>query len=128
MADPTWRSGRHRKDKDEDTEISLGPIGESAEARTASAESALTELEKSLKAKPKGLPAQQLFNLVRGALGSWRQRVSEQRWDDLTQEIGARVQDVDSSIANPKYMADMSLLLKLRERLVALQSALATVG
>jgi hypothetical protein len=128
MADPTWRSGRHRKDKDEDTEISLGPIGESAEARTALVESALLELEKSVKAKPAGLPAQQLFNLVRGALASWRARVNEQRWDDLTQEIGAMLQDVDTSMANPKYMADMSLLLELRERLVALQSALAPTG
>jgi hypothetical protein len=51
--------------------------------------------------------------------------VKQQGWYDLNQEIGAMVTDVDSAIENPKVMADLPLLMKSRERLVAVQGALA---
>ena len=38
------------------------------------------------------------------------------------------VTEVDSAIENPKVMADLPLLMKLRERLVVVQSALAAAG
>jgi hypothetical protein len=128
MAHPSGHSGRHRKDTEDDKEISLKPIGESATARTASVESALTAVGESLKATPKGVPAKNLFQRMRDALANWGELVDQQRWADLTQAIGAMLNDVDTTTANIGHMADLQLLGRLRERLQALQGAVATAG
>ena len=84
MADPRGLFGGSDEDKDDDKNISLKPLGETAAAGT-SVESALQDLEKSLKAKPKGIPAQQLFKQARDALALWRTRVNQQGWYDLNE-------------------------------------------
>jgi hypothetical protein len=69
-----------------------------------------------------------LFQRIRNALVNWRALLDQQRWAALTQAVGAMLPDVDTTTANAGHMADLPLLGKVRERLVALQGAVAAAG
>ena len=125
MADPRGLFGGSGKDNEDDKDIPLKPMGESAPASTASVESALTAVVGSLKAAPKGVAARTLFQQVRDALAKWRTLVNEQRWDELAQAIRDMLKNVDATTANIGHMADLPLVGTLQERLLALQGAAA---
>jgi hypothetical protein len=69
MADPRGLFGGSDEDNDDDKNIALKPMGEIA-AAGASVESALQNLEQSLKTEPKGIPAKQLFKQARAAVAT----------------------------------------------------------